>query len=168
MERGAESLRQFHLKTERSLKSIGVFFILSGVILIAGLPFALHQTLTGTEESSPSKFVFLAIFTLVAISTFPTGLSLLKLKPSARRSSIILSVFGLFAFPVGTLINIGILFELTSKRAGIVLDENYRLAIDQTPHLQSSPSRIVTVCSIIIGGFVALSLMVSGLAALMR
>ncbi len=72
-----------------------------------------------------------------------TAYGLRRLKNWARIPTTILSCLGLFAFPVGTLINIYILVTVLGKKGQFVTTSEYQRIIAATPHVKRKTSVFV-------------------------
>jgi succinate dehydrogenase/fumarate reductase cytochrome b subunit len=77
--------------------------------------------------------VFLIVFAFVY---FQVGRWLRALNPKARIPATLLSVLGLFGFPVGTLIGLYVLYLLHSKKGVMVFSPEYRQVIEATPQIR--------------------------------
>lgn len=80
---------------------------------------------------------------LLSIAFIALSFGFKKLSPWARIAGTVLSSLGLLAFPVGTLINVYILYLLLCEKGKMVFSGEYKTIIQQTPHLKSKTSIIV-------------------------
>ena len=137
----AEAIRKAHISHEASVKSVGVLFLLGGVIVtLAGFGIMLDE-----DGPTPVSIGVGSILLLLAAWQFWTGLGLRKLKPSARIPTAILSGIGLIGFPVGTIINGYIMYLVLCKKGATVLSVDYKQVIAQTPHVKYKTSIIVLI-----------------------
>lgn len=89
---------------------IGLFFIIAGAGAISGDSEAMF--ITGTVGTFVAGF-----FIVLALPALIAGLGLRKRKQWARVLTIVLSVFNLFAFPIGTAIGIYALVILLNQES---------------------------------------------------
>ena len=67
------------------------------------------------------------------------------LNPKARVPATILSVIGLLAFPLGTLINGYILYLIHAKKSKVVFSADYQAVIAATPEIKYKTSLFVWI-----------------------
>lgn len=138
----AEEIRRAHLNTEAAIKSVGTLYCFGAFVLTlfcgAGL---LNSSPAPDSLSKPA----LGALIVLALAQGWVGLGLRKLASWARIPTIILSLLGLLAFPVGTLINLYILFKVAGKKGTMVFSQEYREVIAATPHIKRKTSIIVWV-----------------------
>jgi hypothetical protein len=138
----AEFIRASYLHTESRLKTLGAWFLLvAGVFTLALAGVLVSRFFAGNRPG----WVVLEAFACLVGFLLPwwllnSGRLLLRLDSAAWKPALALSAFGLLAVPVGTILNIGILRFLLSKKTRFVLSDSYRLAIMRTPHLGSRVS----------------------------
>lgn len=160
----AESIRQAHITHEASVRSIGVLYYLGGsLVVLAGLVglFAPDPTRSGTTDPALSKFVFVFILAFgICYIWVATGVR--RLKKWARVPVGILSGLGLLGFPVGTVINGYILYLVFCKKGETVFSDDYKLVIEQTPHIKYRTSLIIWILL----GFLLLLVLLGLLAAI--
>jgi len=134
-----EQLRKEHISHEASVKSIGLLYFLGAAfLLLAAVGFT-------AAPSARSGLAIAALFVGLAALQIWTGVGLRRLRPWARIPSGILSGVGLLAFPIGTLINGYILYLLFSKKGATVFSDEYKQAIEQTPHIKYRTSIVVWI-----------------------
>jgi disulfide bond formation protein DsbB len=133
-----EQLRKAHINHEASVKSIGLLYFLGAAFLLL----AAFGTFAAPGQAGR---VIAALFIGLAALQIWAGIGLRKLRRWARIPSGILSGLGLLAFPLGTLINGYILYLLFSKKGAMVFSEEYRRAIEQTPHIKYRTSLVVWI-----------------------
>ncbi len=164
----AESIRRKYLSHEASVKSIALLYGIGAVFLI---PIGLATVVGGiaiaiqddgiAEGAVEGVVVTLAGVFYVCIGLFQayTAYGLRRLSNGGRIGGIVLSVFGLIGFPIGTLISAYILYLLISAKGKVVFSEPYRQVIAQTPHIKYKTSIVVWV-------FLGILLLIIGLAVL--
>ena len=138
---GPEAIRNEHLSHEASVQSIGILYLLGAVFLLIVGTIALVAGLT--EE--PAALLSAAICLGLGIVQFLVGIGLRRLSPVSRIPGILLSVIGLIAFPIGTIINGYILYLLLSKKGVMVFSDEYKSIIQQTPHIKYKTSIVVWI-----------------------
>jgi hypothetical protein len=154
----AELARRKHLNHEASIRSIGLLYYLSA----AGAVVSVVTGISGLVgvEMNPEAFGYVVGYllfpTILAVGVIILGRGLRRLKRWVRIPTCILQGFGLFAFPVGTLISVSIFYLILSKKGQMVFSEEYRQIMDQTPHIKYRTSIIV---------WLFLGLIVLGIAA---
>ncbi|WP_309397833.1 hypothetical protein [Cerasicoccus maritimus] len=150
-----EEIRQTHIKHEASLKSIGILYLLGGVLMILGsLGMLVGGFASSGGEMGPEGVGFMlgiAIFYLV-MGTLMIFLAVgfRKLKRWVRIPSTIIAALGLLSFPIGTLINGYILYLIWSAKGKMVFSDEYKLIIEATPDIKYKTSPVVWVLLIIL------------------
>lgn len=145
----AETIRRAHLKTEASIKSIGILYWLSAIgILIA-------SAVSFTTAFSGAEFRFLQLAIAIALCAlgifqFIVGFEIRRLKAWARIATGVLSGIGLLGFPVGTLINAYILYLIFGKKGSMVFSDSYKEIIAATPHVKYKTSKVVWILLILV------------------
>lgn len=138
-----DAIRHEYLSHEASVQSIGFLYFLGGALILVASIGLLFAAIPGPV---PIEMTLIAwLLPVVAILQLATGYGLRKLKSWARIPTALFSVLGLFAFPLGTLINGYILYLILSPKAKMVFSEEYRQVIDQTPHIKYKTSIIVWI-----------------------
>jgi hypothetical protein len=158
----AEAVRREHIKTEASIKSIGILYYLGGcVLLLAGI-----GSLASTEPlDALTRYATAAGLIGLGIVQFIVGTGVRKLKPWSRIGIGFLSSIGLLGFPVGTLINIYILVLTFGKKGKMVFSEAYKEIIAATPHVKYKTSKVVwIILAVVIAviGFSIVALVLAG------
>lgn len=139
----AEEIRKAHIKHEASVKSVGTLYFLAGALCIA-------MAAASFLDSKPNRQVSVtlgvaAFFVVMAVVQFWIAYGLRNLKPSRRIPTAIMSGIGLLGFPLGTVINAYIMFLVLGKKGRMVLSDEYKQIIAQTPHIKYKTSIIVWV-----------------------
>lgn len=138
----AEEMRKEHLKHEASVKSVGILYYLGGVgLFLAGILFLAALGSRGGGEAA----VIGAVLLVLGAGQLWVGAGVRRLKSWARIPVGILSGFGLLGFPMGTLINGYILYLVFSKKGQTVFSDEYRIVIEQTPHIKYRTSIVVWI-----------------------
>jgi hypothetical protein len=98
----AEALRREHIGTEATIKSVGLLYYLGalGMLLMA-----LSSAFASDMSLDAPVLVVVAVVAVLGVGYFFIGYGLRRLRGWARIPTIILSILGLLAFPIGTLIN---------------------------------------------------------------
>jgi len=156
----AETIRQAHIKTEASIKSVGILYWLAALaVVIASIPIITaaigHNDMTPLHLATGIGLLSLGILQLIL------GFEIRRLKGWARIAVGILSGIGLLGFPVGTIINAYILFLLFGKKGRMVFSAPYKEIIAATPHIKYKTSKwvwiILIVVVLVIVGVIAFS-----------
>ena len=137
----AEQTRRTYLSHEASVQSVGSLYYFASVVTpIAGLrPFI--------AGLSPERqhWIALGLFLILALVYFQLGRWFRALNPKGRLPGTVLSIIGLLAFPIGTLINAYILYLIHSAKGRMVFSPEYRAVIEATPHIQYRLSKVAWV-----------------------
>jgi hypothetical protein len=163
----AERVRSAHLRHEISLKSVGSLYWLGCVLSAfgtAGMVAALVYGRGGSDQSTMLAGI-VAVYSVLAVVFGLLGYGFRRLRPWVRIPATLLAVPGLFAFPVGTMIQAYILYLMFSAKGRVVLGANYAGIVAATPHLRYRRTvgdwiALGIVVALIVGGiaFVALTL----------
>lgn len=148
----AEGIRQTHIQHEASIRSVGILYLVGGVVMgFAALSTTIRYIVAASSAGPQAAaygitgmVIFLVLLAL-AVFQFGTGIGLRKLKPWSRTLSAVISCVGLIAFPIGTLINGYILYLLFSKQGGYIFSADYQRIIAATPHVKYKTSRVVWI-----------------------
>lgn len=106
-------------KAQKIVKVLAIYFWFLALSLLSFLLFAFFNPseFDNILKDSPQEkgfFVVLIIVLIIVLVLFIlTGFGLWKMKNWARRIAITLGIFGLLNFPIGTAINIAVLYFLT-------------------------------------------------------
>ncbi len=141
--------REEHIKTEASIKSIGLLYYLATLVLIAvGASF-----LTSGKGSSLSLLPG-GLCLLISIGAGVTGYGLRRLRKWARIPTIILSsiavIYGLINLSGGIIIHIFILVKMLGKQGQFVMTPEYQEIIAATPHVKNKTSIVVKVLLVLL------------------
>jgi hypothetical protein len=131
-------------------------------VVLTGLGIAGLLGYNQFEPGNPGPSYLTAVFFLVfAAAEGWIGWHLRKLDPRAKIPATLLAILGLLAFPIGTLINIYVLYLLHSAKGKYVFSPEYRAVITATPQIRYKMSIIVWI---FIWFVLALVLLVAGVA----
>ncbi|WP_372896582.1 hypothetical protein [Stieleria sp.] len=157
-ESDVESYRRRYLSHEASIKSVGILYLIPGVLMllffVGMVGVAAVSLLVDGNGMQGMGLVEAALVVglyggLGAVQIY-TGLGLRRFKIAARRLATVFSTIGLLMFPIGTLINGYILYLLQSQKGKVVFSESYQDAIRRTPHIKYQTSLIVKVLVVIL------------------
>ena len=152
-----EAIRRAHISHEASVKSIGTLYILGAVFMIPiGLVimFGSLQIADPQAPNGPPAALMIGIgffYLLIGIVQLVTAIGLYRLRQWARITSIVLNVFGLLGFPVGTLICGYFLYLLLSQKGQTIFSPEYADIVAQTPHVKYRTSIIVWILLAVVG-----------------
>lgn len=152
----AEAIRNEHLKHETNVKSIGTLYYLGGIGM--GLGF-IGMLIDGGKPSDGTQMPYVALLAFIgvfAFITFGLGYGLTNLKPWARIPTLILAAIGLAGFPIGTIINLYVLYLVGGKKGKMVFSPEYQQVIALTPHIKyKSPWKTCLILLIVLIAFIA-------------
>lgn len=138
--------RNKFLSHEASIQGIGalyllgsIFVLIGGVVLIIG---GLASTAAGEADALLSLIIGL-VYVPLGILQFWVGRGLRAINPKVRTAAIVLSVLGLLAIPVGTIISAYFLYLLASKKGEFVFSAEYARVRAATPDIKYRTSWIV-------------------------
>jgi hypothetical protein len=139
----AEAIRRAHISREASIKAVGFLYYLGAAIgVIAGGAF-----LTSGADSTGPLVAFMLAF---GIAGLVVGWGVRALRRWGQVAGCVMAVFGLFGFPVGTVINGCILYLFLSKKGRTVFSPEYREVIAATPHVRYRTSIIVWIFLVLV------------------
>ena len=140
----AEAIRREHIYTESTVQTIGALYYLTGTFLtlgglIQGLNLFMGPVPTSNLFKDAMLFAFLTVF---GVCVFALGREARKFNSPARIGIVLISVLGLFAIPVGTLINGYILCTVGGKKGRMVFSPEYKMVMATTPRpkVKTSPA----------------------------
>lgn len=161
MDSNAEVLRRQYIRHEAGVKSVGLLYLLGGAGFLLG-GFGVLAGALGRLENLSEVLLPAALMTLIGALMIYTAINIRKLKRWTRIPIGILSGIGLLGFPVGTLINLYILYLVFSQKGQMVYSEEYQQVIAQTPHIKYRTSILIWI---LLG--IVLLIVVAGLIAAM-
>jgi len=130
IETGNDAIRMKYFKHERAVKSISVLYYAGAIVLFVMAAFMLFM-----DERVEVRAAFFGIGVLVGACYFALGQGLRNLRPWARPITSLLTLPGVFGFPLGTLIALYILYLLLSPKGKFVFSGEYAQIRAATPHL---------------------------------
>ncbi len=142
-------IRQDHIKTEASVRSIGLLYYLGGGLLL----FAAVGVLGGLGgRQSVTRFPvagFSALFVVLGLLGIFVGRGIRHLRPWARTTAIVLASLGCIASlarpSVGILVQIYILYLLFSKKGRRIFESDYPDIVAATPEIKYRTSVVIWV-----------------------
>lgn len=134
----AERIRTEHIQHEMSVKSIGLLYYLSAFVL-GGLSAFLIVRAPNTADPILA-YILSPVCMALAVVSGAVGYGIRGLASWSRIPVIVLSILGLFNPPIGTLINLYILYLVVCKKGKVVLAPEYQEIIRQTPHVKYKTS----------------------------
>lgn len=149
----AVQLRTQHLGHEASLRSVGVLYLVGGILTsLGGLLMLIGALrLMGNPNLAQSNQPVLIAATIGLVLLVVGGLQaacgfhLRRLRPLARIPVGIISALGLLAVPLGTLINGYILYLLFSKKGRFILSPEYQAIVAATPEIKYRTSIVIWI-----------------------
>ena len=136
----AEAIRKAHISHEASIKAVGALYYLSSALLVVAGAGGLIAMSTGGDDVG-----MVAIFVVLAVGMFFVGRGVRALRRWARIVGSVLAGIGLLSFPVGTIINLYILYLFLSKKGGTVFSPEYQDVIAATPDIKYRVSILVWI-----------------------
>ncbi|UXI68019.1 hypothetical protein [Tahibacter amnicola] len=131
----AEITRREHLRTEIQLKSVGNLYLFGATMMILALGAIVYFAATRNTPRG-DEIAFFIFYSVLAAISVAMGLGFRRLRPWVKIPGTILSVIGLLGFPLGTLINSWILYQIHGEKGRVVLAPTYQAIIDATPHVK--------------------------------
>ena len=156
------AIRQEHIKTEASVRSIGVlYYLASGLMFLASI-----GALVGGNSSRVAAVTgfplagFSVLFLALGLAGIFVGRGIRKLRPWARTTAIVLSslalIAGLARPSFGIVINAYILYLLFSKKGRRIFESDYPDIVAATPEIKYRTSILVWILlGLIVMGIVA-------------
>ena len=155
----AEQIRSAHIKHEASVKSVGSLYIIGSVFIVIACLIVFLGAFFGNTLSISEDAIFIVLLPL-GISQFVVGLNIMKLKSWVKLPVAIFSIVGLLGFPLGTLINIYILYLFFCAKGGVVLSNDYKAVIEQTPHIKYK-SKVIWIALILMLSILCISVLIA-------
>ena len=155
-----EILRHQYLAHEKSIQSLGAFYILGAAV--AGLVAVIR--IQQKPLGAPVEFRILDLGILAAaVLHGVVGAALWQLKPWARLTAAAMAGVGLLAVPCGTVFGPFVMYLLLCSKGRMVFSETYRDAITATPHVKYRTEVftlvIVGILVLIVGSMLAAGLL---------
>ncbi len=170
----AESIRRTYLKRENAIRSIGTLFYLFallGTLCVVCMIFAFfYPSKPELSISSTEGGAVLVGYSIVTVLYWILGYSLRRLKPWARWLTVVLTSIWTIGITISSialalssptsgvvLLLIGdglfgsILYQMVSRKAGVVFSREYREIIEKTPHIKSRSGLILRIgCGLLV------------------
>jgi hypothetical protein len=144
------------LRHEKSIRGVGVLHLLGAILGSFSILLVAFGKLDAT-----TAWIVLLIVGICALHGW-IGVGLWRLDPRVRGIAGLMHGIGLFAFPIGTLVNAYILYLLFGQKGERVFSDEYRELVARTPDVRL-PTSIV---SIVLLGIVVSMLITAVIAAL--
>jgi len=151
-----EAIRRRYLNHEQSVKSIGVMFILGGllsVFVLFGLGFGGLRGGMGITE-----IAILSVFVAVGGAQLVVGWNVRKLSRWTRIPAAILSAIWLLNVPIGTVVGLYFLYLLLSPKGKFVYSTEYQRIIAATPHVKYKTPLFVWIILFVLLGILAIAI----------
>ncbi|OYW72408.1 MAG: hypothetical protein B7Z37_24940 [Verrucomicrobia bacterium 12-59-8] len=142
-----EVIRQQHINTEATIKSVGALYYLGAFVLVM---VSLSMFVGVRSESLGGSLLVGGFFFALGAGQGVVAYGLRRLQGWARIPTIILSCIGLLGFPVGTLINLYILVKVAGKQGQFVMTPEYQRIIAATPHVKRKSSIVAVVLLVLL------------------
>lgn len=139
-----ERVRREHLSHEASLRSVGTLYLL-GAGINAIFAIAIIAAAFAGSIGAIELVIFAGIVVVGVGLSGVAGYGLRKLQPWAAIPAGVLSVLGLFGFPLGTLISLYVLYLLFSQKGRYILSPEYAAIVSNTPHIKYKTSVLVWI-----------------------
>jgi hypothetical protein len=143
----ADEIRREHIQREAAIRSIGILYYIGGAALtllalgaLAGSNAALGNM---AMHAKAPLAVMGVIFLGFGVGTIFVGRGLRNFRPWARITSIVIAILGLANPPVGTLVNIYILYLLFSEKGRRIFESDYPEIVAATPDVKAKTSIVV-------------------------
>jgi len=150
----AVAIRREHISHEAAIRSIGILYYLGGFLVTLGAFGALLTATRGSDLGANALLV--AVLVAVGAAQVAVGWGVRGLKRWGRTVGTVLSVLGLLAFPIGTLVHGYILYLLWSAKGRRIFGPGYAEVVAATPEMRYKTSIVVwIVLALIVGGLVA-------------
>ena len=148
-----EAVRRELLKHETSIRSFGTLYLLGfAFTVLATVGLALVTIASPTAEDRGILILLTVLYGLLAVLNYHLGQGLRRLDKKIRGLATFLSVLGLIAFPIGTLINGYFLYLLHSEKGKRVMTPEYQEVIAKTPHIKyKTPVWLIVLALLILG-----------------
>lgn len=166
----AEQVRAAHLRHEVALKSVGSLYWFGCLMLVVGSAGMLAALVvpggSASSTHTDALAVIVAVYCALAVLFGVLGYGFRRLRPWIRIPATLVAVPGLFAIPLGTLIQAYILYLMFSAKGRVVLGSGYAGIVAATPHLRYRRTvgdwiALAIVVALIVGG-VAFFAMIGG------
>ncbi|MCA9198601.1 MAG: hypothetical protein KDA87_13730 [Planctomycetales bacterium] len=141
-----EQIRRDHIRHEKSIKTIGVLYILGSgftfLICLVALP-GLWELMTAGNVGGLELAIAFGVSAIIfgmAVLQVASGIGLFRLKNWARLPAGFFSALSMISVPIGTILGIYFLYLLLSKKGAYVCSDEYKRIIAVTPHVKIKTS----------------------------
>lgn len=141
----AEAVRRKHISHEAAVKSIGLLYFLGSAGLFFGSLGFLAKALAPASGADFVQLLLAAFLLAIAAGYLFVGRGLRRLAPWVKAPVGVISGIGLLGFPLGTIINLYILYLVFSEKGKTVLSPDYQEIIAATPHVRYKTSVVVWI-----------------------
>ena len=146
----AEMVREAYIRHEASVRSVGVLYYLGGIFGILMAITLLATGFDGVGAASARTFGYGVIAGALGVGLLVLGYAIRRLKRWVRVPVGILSVLGLIAFPLGTLVNLYVLVIVFNKKGRKVFSHDYAQIIRKTPDVKYRSSPLMMAALLLI------------------
>ncbi len=146
----AEAIRKAHINHEAGLRSVGMLYYLGGALIMLA---SLMGSIGKAAGMAPVAMMLLVA--AVGAGQIAVGYGLRRLRSWARIPTIVFSVLGLIAIPIGTLISIYVLWLLLAKKGRTLFSPEYQAVVARTPHVKYRTSIVVWIVLALFAGLFA-------------
>lgn len=155
------SIRQAHIKTEATVKSVGTLYYLGCfVLIVSGVATLLTNPPVAPDAGIGGNVILSAVLIVIGLLQGVLAYGLRRLRSWSRWPTVVLSFIGLLAFPMGTLISALILSNTLGAKARMVFSADYQRIIAATPQVKYKSKILevllwVILIMVLIGGLAA-------------
>ena len=146
-----ELIRQEHINTEASIKSVGLLYYIAVLILIVMGGISCSDYLSSNSISALLPGVLLL---LLGIGVGFVAYGLRRLRSWSRIPTILLSsialIIGLISLSGGIILHIYILVQMMGKQTQFVMTPEYQRIIAATPHVKRKTSIVMKVLLVLL------------------
>ncbi|MEE9386554.1 MAG: hypothetical protein V3V08_24325 [Nannocystaceae bacterium] len=138
--------RKSHLTHEASIRTLGSLYLLNFAmvpLLIFAFVSARGEVATGDLADVLAPLPVVVLLGALGMMYAILGVHLRRLTPKARLPAACMSAFGLFAFPLGTMVSVYFLVLLLGKKGRHVMSREYAAVRRATPEITPrTPARL--------------------------
>jgi hypothetical protein len=136
----AEAVRRLHLQREACAKGLSFVFFGIGVALLIAATLLSLSRLSDTPAFSPSDIGHLMAALMLAALSFRIAFGLRRLDREMRLWLTPLAALLLPLVPFGTVVASWMYYQLLSRKASAIFQNDYRSVISQTPNMRTRVS----------------------------
>jgi hypothetical protein len=139
------------IRHEKAIRVIADLYVLSAAIsLLLIVPMVLLAS--AKQADWTGGMLACGLIAVFAAIQGWMGIGLRRFDTSARSVAGLMSLLGLFGFPVGTLISIYLLHLLYGKKGKQVFSAEYRDVMERHPYEHARVSPLISVLALLFGG----------------